>query len=87
MTLAAKLCKAELAYYDKFWDSVQSEATLLEDRFERGMAAGEAKGRAEGLAEGILEGKRITAHQLLAMGMSVEQVCLVTGLEMSDIRS
>ena len=35
---------AELRAYDKFWDSVSVERTLLDDRYQKGIE----KGRAEG---------------------------------------
>ena len=44
---------AELRAYDKFWDSVSVERTLLDDRYQKGMEEGMEKGRAEGIAEGI----------------------------------
>ena len=47
---------AELRAYDKFWDSVSVERTLLDDRYQKGMEEGMEKGRAEGIAEGIEEG-------------------------------
>ena len=34
----------ELRTYDKFWDIVRTEKTLLKDRYEEGMEEGEAKG-------------------------------------------
>ena len=42
----------ELRTYDKFWDTVRTEKTLLKDRYEEGMEEGEAKGLAKGLAQG-----------------------------------
>ena len=47
---------AELRAYDKFWDSVSVERTLLDDRYQKGMEEGMEKGRAEGREEGRAEG-------------------------------
>ena len=44
---------AELRAYDKFWDSVSVERTLLDDRYQKGMEEGMEKGRAEGMKEGM----------------------------------
>ena len=37
---------AELRAYDKFWDSVSVERTLLDDRYQKGMEEGMEKGAA-----------------------------------------
>ena len=39
----------ELRAYDKFWDSVRVERTLLDDRYQKGMEEGMAKGEEETL--------------------------------------
>ena len=44
---------AELRAYDKFWDSVSVERTLLDDRYQKGMEEGMEKSRAEGMEEGM----------------------------------
>ena len=48
---------AELRAYDKFWDSVSVERTLLDDRYQKGKEEGRAEGRAEGKEEGRAEGR------------------------------
>ena len=48
---------AELRAYDKFWDSVSVERTLLDDRYQKGKEEGRAEGMAEGRAEGMAEGR------------------------------
>ena len=81
--------KAELAFYDKFWDSVSSEITLMEGREERGFARGMEKGMEKGKEEGILEGEKraqlATARRMIEAGMSVEQIALLTGLAAEDL--
>jgi predicted transposase/invertase (TIGR01784 family) len=43
----------EMYLYDKYWDAVSVEKTLIAD----GLAEGEAKGRAEGEAKGLAKGE------------------------------
>ena len=70
---------AELRAYDKFWDSVSVERTLLDDRYQKGME----KGRAEGKHEANTE----TAQRLLAMGISAEQIAKATQLPLEIIKN
>jgi predicted transposase/invertase (TIGR01784 family) len=74
---------AELRAYDKFWDSVSVERTLLDDRYQKGMEEGMEKGRAEGKYEANTE----TAQRLLAMGLSAEQVAKATQLSLEIIKN
>ena len=74
---------AELRAYDKFWDSVSVERTLLDDRSQKGMEKGMEKGRAEGKHEANTE----TAQRLLAMGLSAEQVAKATQLPLEIIKN
>ena len=74
---------AELRAYDKFWDSVSVERTLLDDRYQKGMEKGMEKGRAEGKHEANTE----TAQRLLAMGLSAEQVAKATQLSLDIIKN
>ena len=74
---------AELRAYDKFWDSVSVERTLLDDRYQKGMEKGMEKGRAEGKHEANTE----TAQRLLAMGLSAEQVSKATQLPLEIIKN
>ena len=89
---------AELRAYDKFWDSVSVERTLLDDRYQKGMEKGMEKGIAEGLemgmkqgmekgkAEGKHEANTETAQRLLAMGLSAEEVAKATQLPLEIIK-
>ena len=74
---------AELRAYDKFWDSVSVERTLLDDRYQKGMEEGMEKGRAEGKHEANTE----TAQRLLAMGISAEQIAKATQLPLEIIKN
>ena len=65
---------AELRAYDKFWDSVSVERTLLDDRCQ--------KGREEGMNQRSLE----IARNMLAKGMDASTVLEITGLSMEEIQ-
>ena len=73
---------AELRAYDKFWDSVSVERTLLDDRYQKGMEKGMEKGRAEGMNQRSLE----IARNMLAKGMDASTVLEITGLSMEEIQ-
>ena len=70
---------AELWAYDKFWDSVSVERTLIDDSYQ--------KGKEEGKAEGKHEANTETAQRLLAMGLSAEQVAKATQLPLEIIKN
>ena len=66
---------AELRAYDKFWDSVSVERTLLDDRYQKGMEEGKHEANTE------------TAQRLLAMGLSAEQISKATQLPLEIIKN
>ena len=74
---------AELRAYDKFWDSVSVERTLIDDSYQKGKEEGMEKGRAEGKHEANTE----TAQRLLAMGLPAEQVSKATQLPLEIIKN
>ena len=65
---------AELRAYDKFWDFVSVERTLLDDRYQ--------KGREEGMNQRSLE----IARNMLAKGMDASTVLEITGLSIEEIQ-
>ena len=65
---------AELRAYDKFWDSVSVERTLLDDRYQRG--------KEEGMNQRSLE----IAKKMLANGMDDASVMDMTGLTAEEIK-
>ena len=82
---------AELWAYDKFWDSVSVERTLIDDSYQKGKEKGKEEGIAEGMEKGRAEGKHEanteTAQRLLAMGISAEQVAKATQLPLEIIKN
>ena len=83
---------AEMRAYDKFWDGISSDKTIIEDyeyKLEQAKAeAEEAKAEAEE-AKATLKQKEIdTARKLKAMNvMSTEQIAEATNLTMEKIES
>ena len=53
---------------------------------EKGIAKGIAKGIEKGIAKGMEKEKIATAHRLLSMGLSDEQVSTVTELPLEEIQ-
>ena len=81
---------AELRAYDKFWDSVSVERTLIDDSYqkgkEEGMEKGIEKGRAEGKEEGMNQRSLEIARKMLAQGMDEAMVMDMTGLTAEKIK-
>ena len=63
----------ELRAYDKFWDRVSSEKTLMEGRYDEGKLAGGAEKAVE------------IAKKMKAAGMDVETICKMTGVSKEEI--
>ena len=80
---------AELWAYDKFWDSVSVERTLIDDSYQKGKEEGMEKGRAEGKEEGRAEGMSQRsleiARNLLSLGLPIDQITQATGLTEEEI--
>ena len=77
---------AELRAYDKFWDSVSVERTLLDDRYQKGMEEGMEKGRTEGIEEGMNQRSLEIARKMLAKGMDEASIMDMTGLTAEEIK-
>ena len=77
---------AELRAYDKFWDSVSVERTLLDDRYQKGMEEGMEKGRTEGIEEGMSQRSLEIARKMLAHGMDETSIMDMTGLTAEEIK-
>ena len=78
---------AELRAYDKFWDSVSVERTLLDDSYQKGMEKGMEEGIAEGMEKGMNQKALEIAKNMLAMGLSAEQVAKATQLSLEIIKN
>lgn len=72
---------AQLEGYDKFWDGVRVEKTLISDALKKGHAEGRAEGRAEGERLKQLE----IARNLKKLGLNAEAICQATGLSPQEV--
>ena len=77
---------AELWAYDKFWDSVSVERTLIDDSYQKGKEEGMEKGRAEGKEEGMNQRSLEIARKMLTQGMDEAMVMDMTGLTAEEIK-
>ena len=82
----------EMEGYDKFWDMVSREKTLVNAArrqhakgLREGMEKGRAEGRAEGREEGLAEGIKKVAANLKKSGMPLDRIKALTGLSEEDI--
>ena len=61
---------AELRAYDKFWNSVSVERTLMDDRYQKGIEKGKEEGIAEGMEMGMKQGMEKGRAEGMEKGMS-----------------
>ena len=85
-----KLSREELELYDediKNMRDIYATRKFDEKRsMEKGMAKGMEIGMEKGIAKGMEKEKLATAHRLLSMGLSDEQVSTVTELPLEEIQ-
>ena len=67
----------ELRAYDKFWDRVSSEKTLMEGRYDEGLKQGVQVGEAHMALE--------IAKKMKAAGMDADTICKMTGVKKEEI--
>ena len=86
-----RMTPEELKQYNISIDSYRTNLSVMKNEraegIAEGLAKGLAKGRAEGRAEGIQKRNNEIAIQLLAIGMPIEQISMVTGLSTSEIQA
>jgi len=73
--------EAEMLGYDKFWDAVRCERTLMEGSREEGIEEGIEIGREEGAKRKQLE----IARNSKAASIPYETICQITGLTLEEI--
>jgi predicted transposase/invertase (TIGR01784 family) len=78
----------ELEAYDRYWDAVRTERTLLEGKTAEAKAEGHAEGRAEGRAEGIEVGmaQGIEQGRLLERAAMLKKL-MATGMTEAQARA
>ena len=79
--MEASLSKEEKHLYEKNWDRISSEKTLLSAALTQGWV----KGKEEGREEGKNKEKREIAKRLKKSGMSIAEISDITGLGSEDI--
>ena len=77
-----KLSREELELYDEDIKNMRDIYATRKFDEKRGME----KGMAKGMAKGMEKEKLATAHRLLSMGLSDEQVSTVTELPLKEIQ-
>ena len=85
---------AERYAYDEHINAIMIQNDVLGNARLEGMEEGRTEGRAEGRAEGKVEGraegraeeKNNIARKMLANGLSIEQIALITGLTDKEIK-
>ena len=78
--------EVELRVYDKFWDSVSVERTLLDDSYQKSRAEGMRQSRVEGMEKGMNQRSLEIARKMLAQGMDEATVMDLTGLTAEEIK-
>ena len=81
-----KLSREELELYDEDIKNMRDIYATRKFDEKKGMEKGMAKGIEIGMAKGMEKEKLATAHRLLSMGLSDEQVSTVTELPLEEIQ-
>ena len=80
----------ELATYEKYWDIISAEKTMISGSYADGEAKGRAEGEAIGVEKGRVEGKEEAVREMVLGahrgGFSVSQIQTITGLPEVRIR-
>jgi predicted transposase/invertase (TIGR01784 family) len=79
---------AELQSYDRYWDSIRMEVSLVSGARREGLAEGLQKGEEIGLQKGLavlLEAKHAMARSMLAKGLPVADIAEITGLSVTEV--
>jgi predicted transposase/invertase (TIGR01784 family) len=76
----------ELAAYEKFWDIVSTEKSMVSSSLKKGHAEGRAEGEAIGIEKGRAEALREMARKAMRDGLPLAQVQALTGLSEKEIK-
>ncbi|MFI0347611.1 MAG: Rpn family recombination-promoting nuclease/putative transposase [Chthoniobacterales bacterium] len=79
LTEIAAYTRDELLIYNKGWDIISSQKTLISGKYREGEAKGLAQGKAEGKAE--------VAINLHYLGLSIDQICQATKMTKEQIQN
>jgi predicted transposase/invertase (TIGR01784 family) len=81
--LEAPLTKNESYLYEKSWDRISCERTLISAAREEAMAIG----RARAIAQGRMAEKTELARKAKKMGLSFDDISSITGLSTEELSS
>lgn len=76
---------AQLQGYEKFWDNISVERTLMSSSERRGLAKGMEKGEKIGMAKGMAKGIHFVAANLKKQNIPFEVIAQTTGLSIEEI--
>lgn len=83
--------QTELEEYDRYWDSISSEKTLISEAFDEGKIEGKMEGEQIGLQKGKIEGKIERDTEIILNGIkngfSIIQLALITNLSEQEVKS
>jgi predicted transposase/invertase (TIGR01784 family) len=83
LILESGLTKAQLATYDKYWDTISTERTYVVDAEDRGYK----QGIEQGIEQGIQQGVYLVAKKMIASGLSSSEIASITGLTIEQIEA
>lgn len=78
---------AQLASYDKFWDTISIEKTLYNSGERKGREEGLMEGEAIGMEKSRAEEKRKIASGMKQAGIPLETIAVITGLPLEEVKS
>ncbi len=78
---------AELSAYEKSWDAVSSEKTLLTGKYELGKVEGRAEGEAMGLAKGEIKAKEEIVKKMHASHLPISDIAKFTELSEKQVEA
>lgn len=78
---------AQLASYDKFWDTISIEKTLYNSGERKSREEGLMEGEAVGMEKGRAEEKRKIASGMKQAGIPLETIAVITGLPLEEVKS
>lgn len=76
---------AQMEAYDKFWDTVRTEITLIDGAERRGLERGMAQGMKQGMAQGEHQKAIEIARNLRRAGVSLDIIASSSGLTPEEI--
>ncbi len=77
--------EAQINAYEKYWDTVSAEITLLNGHYRKGLREGREEGLKEGEEIGIQKEKLDNARKMKECGVDINIISAVTGLSSTEI--